>query len=244
MPIPHRRALARAATAISLLGAAPLAAQNIDTGTPPPSASWPTFSFGRPGATQYSSLGQSFTVPVGTTRLTEFTFWTNDVVSFETLPFHAYVFPWNEGTRQITGAYLFRSAAQTGFAGVGYTPYAFGTGGLDLTAGGTYIAVLSSAEFADPSARTFGGIGESTGGVNSTYAGGAGYARISVAGDGLGGLSAGAWGHAGGTNADLAFTATFVAAPVPSTVPEPATVTLLGAGALGVAVVATRRRAG
>ena len=147
-------------------------------------------------------------------------------------------------TRQVTGAYLFRSPTRMGFAGVGFAPYAFGTGGLDLTAGGTYIAVLSSAEFADPSVRTFGGIAESTGGVNSTYPGGAGYARISLASDGLGGLTTGTWGHVGATNADLAFTATFVAAPIPSTAPEPATVTLLGAGVLGVAAVARRRRTG
>lgn len=243
MSMPQRRAFARAVTVLSLLGAAPLAAQQINTGTPPPNVSWPKFSFGRALSGGYGSLGQSFTMDPGLpTRLDGFTFWVADVADFATLPFHAYLFPFDPTTREITGAYLFRSPLLTGSTG-GPTALAFSTGGLDLTTGQTYLALLSSAEVPGAPLRAFGGIFESTGGVTSTYPGGTALARNSLAADGLAGLSAGPWGAAGGTTADLAFTATFSDAAVVVT-PEPVTIALVGAGLVGAAAVARRRRAG
>jgi hypothetical protein len=232
------------AAALVSLGGLPLAAQQINTGTPPPSASWPVFSFGRPlSGAQYSSLGESFTVPTATPVLDAFTFWVNQVSNFQDLPFHAYVFPFTPTgatTGTISGNYLFRSAQQTVSASATFPlALSFNTGGLGLTPGGTYLALLSAAEFPNAPVGTFGGIFESTGGTTSTYAGGTGLARISLATEGLAGLSTGPWAGAGGTTADLAFTATFSAAP--ATVPEPTTLVLIGTGVLGL-VIGKRRR--
>lgn len=244
---PHPTLRRGAALTLLLLGGLPAGAQQINTGTPPPSGAWPIFTFGRPlSGTQYSSLGQSFTVAPGPTQLSSFQFWVNQAAGFETLPFYAYLFPWDDPSRSITGSYLYRSAPQTGFATVGVHPLAFSTGGLNLAAGATYLAVLSSAEFPAAPPGHFGGIFESTGGVASTYAGGAAYARISLASGGLGGLSAGPWAFPGGTTTglDLAFTATFTAPPPPpSTVPEPTTIALVGGGLLALVGARRHRRA-
>ena len=112
-----------------LLAGAPLAAQNIDTGTPPPNASWPKFTFGRPlSGTQFTSLGQSFTVATGpATVLTDFTFWVGQVDDFEDIEYRAYIFPWNEATRTITSDFVFRSAIQTGTTSPGPLAVGFST---------------------------------------------------------------------------------------------------------------------
>jgi hypothetical protein len=235
-----------AVAAFASLAGLPLAAQQINTGTPPPNASWPVFSFGRPlSGTQYSSLGQSFTVPAATPVLDAFTFWVNQVDDIQNLPFYAYVFPFTPTgatTGTISGNYVFRSAQQT-VSAAGPFPLAlsFNTGALGLAPGGTYLALLSAAEFPNAPVGTFGGIFESTGGTTSTYPGGTALARISLASEGLAGLTAGPWAGAGGTTADLAFTATFNAAPV-ATVPEPEVTLMLATGLLGLAVVRRRRR--
>lgn len=247
--LPHL-GLRRASALLLLLASAPLAAQNIDTGTPPPNASWPKFTFGRPlSGTQFSSLGQSFTVATGpATVLTDFTFWVGQIDDFEDIEYRAYIFPWNEATRTITSDFVFRSAIQVGTTSPGPLAVGFSTGGLNLGSGQSYLAVLSSAESPGTPAGSFGGVYVSTGGVTGTYPGGSSYIQISLFEQGLAGLRADAWAFAGGvtTGQDLAFRATFVAGTLPpvTPIPEPTTIALFGTGLLGVAFVARRRRAG
>ena len=236
----------RTAAVLLLVAGGPLAAQNIDTGAPPPNAAWPKTPFGRPaGGTQFGSVGQSFTVEAGAaTRLTDFQFWISNVDGFGAAQYHAYVFPWDAATRRITGDFLFRSALQTGTDSPGPVPLSFATGGLDLVGGQRYIAVLSTAELAATPAGTFGGLFESTAGANADpYPGGAAYTLVSLYSAGLPGVVGGTWTVAGGNTSghDFAFRAAFTTAAV-TPIPEPSTVVLLGTGVLGVALAVRRRR--
>jgi hypothetical protein len=225
--------------AASLGAASPAAAQDVDTGTPPTVPNWPIFPFGRATAVSWATLGQSFIVPVGETRLDAFTFWLRDNAVTGSTPYHAYVFDWDPATRRTGASYLYRSAAQDFTGAPTPTPVSFSTGGLDLVAGQSYIAVLSSVEFPNAPSGLRPGAVVSTNWPNDGYAGGMSYTRPGPAG--LGTLTQNPWFALGGTGDDLAFRADFSAAQL-SPVPEPTTVTLLGVGALGVALVARRRR--
>ena len=226
-----------------LLAAAPARAQLIDTGTPPTVANWPIFAFGRGTEVSYASYGQSFTVPTGSslTNLTEFDFWLRDNAITGTTPFYAYIFGWDAATRQTGGSYLFRSTAQNYTGAATPTEFSFVTGGLNLTAGQTYIAVLSSVEFPDAPLGLRPGVTQTTAWPNDTYAGGSSFVRFGPAG--LTTLTGGAWNLAGGTGTDLAFRATFAApggGPT-ATIPEPSSVALVATGVLGLALLGRRR---
>jgi hypothetical protein len=223
-----------------LAAASPAAAQDIDTGTPPTVPNWPIFTFGRAGAVSWGTVGQSFTAPVGQTRLDGFTFWLRDNAIVGETPYYAYIFDWDPATRRTGGSYLFRSAAQNFTGAPTPTPVSFLTGGLDLVGGENYIAVLSTVEFPNAPIGFRPGAVMSTFWPNDGYPGGMTYVRNGPSG--LATLTSGAWAFAGGnTDDDLAFRADFSAAPA-AVVPEPGSATLVGLGAVGVAFVARRRR--
>jgi hypothetical protein len=224
-----------------LCAAAPAAAQPlIDTGPPPTVANWPIFPFGRASDVSWASLGQSFTVaPGGPTRLDAFEFWLRDNTLTGSTPFYAYIYAWDPATRRTGASYLFRSGAQDFTGASTPTALSFTTGGLDLVGGDSYIAVLSAAELPAAPVGLRPGAVVSTDWPNDGYAGGASYVRNGPAG--LATLTGNAWNLAGGVGFDLAFRASFSAAPA-AVVPEPATVTLVGLGVLGVGAVTRRRR--
>ena len=132
----------------TLLCATMPAAAQINTGTPPTVPNWPIFTTGRvAGAANFVSLGQSFTVAPGMpTSLTGFQFWVRDDPGFGGGSFHAYVFPWDPGTRRITGDYLFRSALQPGLDASVPTAWSFSTGGVELASGQTFLAVPKASD--------------------------------------------------------------------------------------------------
>jgi hypothetical protein len=246
-----RPGVLRTAVTVVVLAALPLPAQVIDTGTPPTVPNWPIFPFGRASEVSWASFGQSFVVAAaGPTRLDAFTFWLrdNDVSIGGSTPYHAYIFAWDPATRRTGDTYLFRSALQTYTSAPTPTAFNFVTGGVNLTAGQNYLAVLSSVEVADAPLGLRPGMVVSTAWPNDGYAAGTTFTRPGPAG--LATLTGSAWAFAGGvTNGqDFAFRATFSTAdgPVPpmppTTVPEPSTIALMAGGMLGVAMLARRRR--
>jgi hypothetical protein len=223
-----------------LTAALPVAAQpDIDTGTPPTVPNWPIFALGRASTVSYASFGQSFVAPVGETRLDAFQFWLRDNTDTGNLPYHAYIFEWDPATRRTGTDYLFRSAAQDYTGAAVPTPFSFFTGGLDLVGGDSYIAVLSAVEFPNAPINFRPGIVVSTNWPDDVFTDGMSYVRFGPSG--LGTLTSNPWNLAGGTGVDFAFTASF--SPVgPTVAPEPTSVTLVATGALGVLMVARRRR--
>ena len=237
--------------ALAALALAPLAAQQINTGTPPIGL---VEGRERIGLSPFfaGNVAQSFTVPTGVGALTQFQFWTsNNASNFQNLSFRAYIFAWSDALGRPTAAPIWSSGLLTGNTALPSAPQALTVAvpSLVLTSGQQYAAVLSplGTSFPPTGATWEGLVWNARGTVNGapadTYAGGQGWIIVTPRDAALSALQATRW-TGGPPGQDFAFTATFatITPPDPGVIPEPSTWVLLGTGLAALGAYARRRR--
>jgi len=177
-------------------------------------------SYWGPSSSFNQSYGQIFTVPGGSTVLNDYTL---TVRYFDTsFPFVSQLYAWNGTTT--TGPALFTSGTLN--TAPTETPYTF-TPNVGVTAGQQYIAFVTN----QPNGASLGGSGYGDmAGTYGSYSGG----QFEYAG---GNPQGGSWSPSAVPNAE--FHADFSGA---AAVPEPASLTLLGIGAISAIGYAWRRR--
>jgi len=113
--------------------------------------------FGESEPSWQATLGQTFTVPLDDTKLDSFSFWLQDRFYTDHY-FQAYVAPWvhsSESTAVAPMAYtgaVIHATTLPPFAPSSpekYQQFTFNAGGIDLTAGGKYVAFLSASGLFD-----------------------------------------------------------------------------------------------
>ncbi len=190
------------------------------------------------GGGAFSTFAQTFVTPAAAPSLQSFTiFLGDDFGQGADLSFRAHVFEFNLTTFRLVGAPLYSSTLRTGSTNISaLDAYLFNiAGGVTLNSGSTYALVVSAlgtvpGTFAALVDGATNAIGTSS---SNAYAGGSAYRSTAT-----GSLADLALANAfqAADHPDLAFSATFQ-----STVPEPSTVLLVGAG-LGLVMLLRRRR--
>jgi hypothetical protein len=116
----------------------------IDTGTSDAGVG----RFGEGAAVE--TFGQVFVAPLGDTRLDLISFRVDDrpeLTDGDNIEFRAYVMAWS-GTGAI-GSVLYQSPTQFTSNAASYETFTFGTGGVNLVGGGSYIAFISNSGVGD-----------------------------------------------------------------------------------------------
>jgi len=134
------------ALAVGLLvtGAGPVAAQTIDTRSLGFEGRIRSFGAEPSG---HTTFGQTFKAL--NTHLDSFEFRYAVANAADPVDFRFYVMGWNNATFRAEGPILFESATTTASTALPGAYYAFDTGGLSLTPGGTYVGFFSSRGLPD-----------------------------------------------------------------------------------------------
>lgn len=192
-------------------------------------------SFGEPSS---ATIGQIFTLTGLETTLDSFSFWLRD--HDEPVTFAAYIMEWDDALRIAIGDVLFESSIKmtTNNRGLdGFEKMTFATGGLDLTAGVTYVAFMSASKFFDGERDV-----ASVGLLNESDNDASSYLVYQNNGSDFPSVARQGWFRI--ASGDLAFEMT-VSEPsvtVPEAVPEPSSLVLLALGSLGAMWGARRRQ--
>ncbi len=188
-------------------------------------------------AAGFQSVGQSFVVPTLTTQLSSFSLSLSNFFNGGALKFDAYILAFDPANRRVTGSVLWNAADILGSANdFAFDMRSFGTGNLSLTAGATYLFLITTSTQGD------GAAGDASNLVGANDADGYTGGSLWVASNGsdAGALrDAGAFAAVNGVT-DANFSAVFRADP--TVVPEPAAVLLTGSGLVALGLIGRRRR--